>query len=85
MAARSQWFAAIKKKTFLVSLFFTPISFCCIVSLQHDSIFVVRDNDEGPFEDDSNVFYILQYQKLPRMKKHRKAMVLADRARHGYF
>ncbi|WVZ64418.1 hypothetical protein U9M48_013931 [Paspalum notatum var. saurae] len=43
------------------------------------------NKDEGPFEDEDNVFYILQYQKLPRMKKSKKARVLLDRARNGYF
>lgn len=43
------------------------------------------DKDEGPFEDEAQVFYILQYHKLPRMKKSKKAAILARRAELGHF
>ncbi|KAL6880121.1 hypothetical protein ACP4OV_012207 [Aristida adscensionis] len=41
--------------------------------------------DDGPFEDEAKVFYILQYHKLPRTQKSKKAKILAERVENGHF
>uniref|UniRef100_A0A0A8YRV4 Uncharacterized protein n=1 Tax=Arundo donax TaxID=35708 RepID=A0A0A8YRV4_ARUDO len=46
---------------------------------------VSLNKDEGPFEDEAQVYYILQYQKLPRTKKSNKAAILARRAERGHY
>jgi hypothetical protein len=67
MKLAESWYWGSKYPHKFLSIYFN-ILFNYNICFWHEVFDNFSYKDEGPFEDETHVFYILQYQKLPRTK-----------------